>query len=190
MCVWLCAFLGLRDESDLVRGLEQVLGDGGHDHLRMGLGLTEISGALQAEQTLHGAKALLNTETAFGDQLIEALFGDPQRTPSGGLSQDAVAVVSIFQGGTVGLAGIGFVSHYALRMCARDHGFKLRAFGRVGRPDMDFIDEAFLVCAGEAFVAKRAYGALFDPPGVRIGAIMHLRGVWRAAFLAVLRASI
>ena len=61
----LCDCCGLWIESDFVCGLEEVLRDGGHDHLRMCFGHSEVTGAVQAKEALHCAEALLDTETMF-----------------------------------------------------------------------------------------------------------------------------
>jgi hypothetical protein len=49
LCVGLCDFWGLGDESDHVSGLEQVLGDGGHDHLPKGFRPVKVACALQVK---------------------------------------------------------------------------------------------------------------------------------------------
>ena len=61
----LCDCRGLSVESDLVCGLEQGLQEGGHEHLRVGLGDPEVLRSIQSKQPLHGIKALFNTETVF-----------------------------------------------------------------------------------------------------------------------------
>jgi hypothetical protein len=48
-----------------VCGLEQGLQEGGHEHLRVGLGDPEVLRSIQSKQPLHGIKALFNTETVF-----------------------------------------------------------------------------------------------------------------------------
>lgn len=62
-CFGLCDREGLR--IDLVSGLERVPPDRRHSQLGVGFVAPEIRGRVLAEETLHGAKALLDAKAPF-----------------------------------------------------------------------------------------------------------------------------
>jgi hypothetical protein len=114
----------LRAEGDLVGSFQEVLCDGRKCQLGVCFVDAEIAGSVQTEQSLHGAKALLDPEPAFRDQAVELFLRGAQRAIARRFPQDPVAVFAA-QTGSVGFAGISFIGHDPARLRVLDHGFKL-----------------------------------------------------------------
>ena len=66
--------MGLFIKGDLVCGLEQVLRDGGQNHLCVGFGDVEVSCAMQLKEPLHRAKAPFDAKVLLRDSLVKALL--------------------------------------------------------------------------------------------------------------------
>ena len=143
------------DECDPVCCLEEVLRDGGHDHLRVGPGNAEVARAMSDEETFHRAKALFDAEPSFGNLLVEAFLRLTQRAVASRLAHDAIAMLA-FQGCPIGFTGTGFVGQHTLCSGSLDHRAKLRAFARVGRSHVNLVDIPLFVCAGKALEIQRA----------------------------------
>jgi len=68
------ALFAERPVDGLLGFSDRVLLDGGHDHLRAGLGAPEIAGPAQPEQPFHGAKDLIDPEPPLRYQAVEVLL--------------------------------------------------------------------------------------------------------------------
>jgi hypothetical protein len=64
----------LLGERDLVCCLEEILRDGGHDHLCIGFGDAKVAAPVQIKEPLYCAKTWLDPETALLDQPVESLL--------------------------------------------------------------------------------------------------------------------
>ncbi len=63
------------------------------------------TGAVQAEEPFHRARAVLTPEAAFRDPTVEPFLGGPQGAVARGFAQDAVTMVAAVPR-AVGLAGV------------------------------------------------------------------------------------
>ena len=142
-------------ERDLVCRLEEILRDGGHDHLCIGFGDAKVAAPVQTKEPLYCAKIRLGPETALWDQLVESLLRLAWRSVRGDFAQNIVSIF-LFQCSSVYFVGVGFVGQGALRIGPLNHRAKLWAFTKIGGCDMYFIDKAIFICARKSLIAQQA----------------------------------